>query len=184
MRRKLATVTLSCLLSLAAGAIKTNNAPSSSRGAAFNNIISNYFTTDPFFKAKQRLHLPPSQSKNNKLLPPNAKQDRMSSIPRAPPTQTPIRLKLGPPIQILPTLASKRLPITPPHDQARRDDIVVGDKHDHVIVPAPLLAATGHHYKANKDKSNHDNAALRRQSFSQLIATTDEVRNKIYKLMM
>ena len=59
------TLTLSCVLT-AIGAINTDRVSRESRGAAFNNIISNYFTTDPFFKAKQkaRIHLPSSKNKN------------------------------------------------------------------------------------------------------------------------
>ena len=71
------TVTLSCVLT-AIGAINTDRVSRESRGAAFNNIISNYFTTDPFFKAKQkaRLHLPPSKNRppSSSTVNKNAKQ--------------------------------------------------------------------------------------------------------------
>ena len=71
------TVTLSCVFT-AIGAINTDRVSRESRGAAFNNIISNYFTTDPFFKAKQkaRLHLPSSKNhpSSSSTINDNAKQ--------------------------------------------------------------------------------------------------------------
>ena len=71
------TVTLSCVIT-AIGAINTDRVSRESRGAAFNNIISNYFTTDPFFKAKQktRLHLPSSKNRHSSssTINENAKQ--------------------------------------------------------------------------------------------------------------
>ena len=71
------SITLSCVLT-AIGAINTDKVSRESRGAAFNNIISNYFTTDPFFKAKQkaRLHLPSSKNRpsSSSTINKNAKQ--------------------------------------------------------------------------------------------------------------
>ena len=190
--------TLSFSLVSVVGAINTEVASQKARGSAFNNIISNYFTTDPFFKAKQklRLHLPSSRVKPVKktmLMPANAKQDRMSSISRSSPTPESIRVKLGPPIQILPNLSSKT-PAPRPHPthgmkrKTSGGDIVVGQRNDHqVVVPAPLLAASGanlnkpleNNLRDNKDKSS-DNG--RRQSFSQLISTSDKVQPNVMLL--
>ena len=152
------------------------------RGPAFTNIISNYFTTDPFFKAKQkaRLHLP---SKGKLAGPTNAKQDRMSS-----PAPAPIRLKLGPPIEILPSL-----PQTSRHQQTNQKKVklerstlvvpVVGrrEKDGELVVPAPLLAGVerrkpiGNNYDHNDRHMNNGDQSNRRQSFSQLISTSHEV---------
>ena len=183
-------ITLSCFITVL-GAINTDNLVQESRGTAFNNIISNYFTTDPFFKAKQkaRLHLPHKSSKSIKTLPTNAKQDRMSSI-SAPNHPAPIRLKLGPPIQILPNLSQdlmeKRKP--PPVSvsrlpQSQRQEkldegIVVGVRNDEVVVPAPLLVATGPNAHKKQSETNYNdikNDNSRRQSFSQLISTSNQV---------
>ena len=64
--------------------------------------------------------------------------------------------------------------------------VVVGAKKDgEVVVPAPLLVATGpdhnhnkqfeNNYSDNKKNAERDNG--RRQSFSQLISTSNEVSN-------
>ena len=161
------------------------------RGPAFTNIISNYFTTDPFFKAKQkaRLHLP-SKGKLAGLT--NAKQDRMSSPPPAP-----IRLKLGPPIEILPSLPSLPSPQASRRHQANQKKVklerstlvvpVVGrrEEDDEVVVPAPLLAGVerskpiGNNYDHNDHLLNNGDRSNRRQSFSQLISTSHQVNQII-----
>ena len=169
------------LLGCALAAISAISVPVSARSPAFTNIISNYFSTDPFFKAKQkaRLHLP---SKERLVLKSNAKQDRMS--PQSPP-----RTNLGPPIQILPPLPARE--IRPPQTtrmhqtnqkkvKTRRDPaVVVGAKRDgEVVVPAPVLA---HSDNNEAFENNHDDMVdngdprNRRQSFSQLISTSYKV---------
>lgn len=161
---------------------------STARSPAFTNIISNYFTTDPFFKAKQkaRLHLP---SKRRLPVTSNAKQDRMSSPSPA------LRMKLGPPIQILPSLSAGE--IHPPQTirlhqtnqkkvKTKRDSLlVVGAKKDgEVVVPAPLLAASDNNkaFENNYDDmvDNRD-TRNRRQSFSQLISSSYEDKKQKQK---
>ena len=153
-------------VSLALASLATVLGARQQRGAAFNNIISNYFTTDPFFQAKQkaRLHLPKS-TKTSDLS--NAKQDRKSSTPPPAPPR-PVRLRLGPPIQLVPTLR----PRPPPSPSTRRGpgEVLVGVQRE-VVVPAPLLAAGDTSSRAvNKEKTG-DN---RRAAFSQLISTPSE----------
>ena len=177
-------ILLLCCLLTAATPLKSASVPvakkSVDRSAAFTNIISNYFTTDPFFKAKQkaRLHLPPSGR-----VPSNAKQDRMSS-----PTP-PLRMKLGPPIKILPSLPGRG--VSPPQTirlhqtnqkkvKTERDPVVVvgGKKDGEVVVPAPLLAGSDNNkaFENNfDDPPNNGDTRNRRQSFSQLISTSREV---------
>ena len=153
-------------LSLALASLATVLGARQQRGAAFNNIISNYFTTDPFFQAKQkaRLHLPKS-TKTSDLS--NAKQDRKSSTP-APPR--PVRLRLGPPIQLVPTLRPRPPPSPSPSTRRGPGEVVVGVQRE-VVVPAPLLAAGDTSSRAvNKEKTG-DN---RRAAFSQLISTPSE----------
>ena len=159
-------------LSLALASLATVLGARQQRGAAFNNIISNYFTTDPFFQAKQkaRLHLPKS-TKTSDLS--NAKQDRKSSTPPpAPPPAPPrpVRLRLGPPIQLVPTLRPRPPPSPSPSTRRGPGEVVVGVQRE-VVVPAPLLAAGDTSSRAvNKEKTG-DN---RRAAFSQLISTPSE----------
>ena len=174
---------LGCVLTVLSAIV--DSASVDQRGPAFTNIISNYFTTDPFFKAKQkaRLHLP---TKGKLAGPPsNAKQDRMSSP--AAPAPAPIRMKLGPPIKILPSLAS---PQTSRRHQANQKKVKLEragpvverrKKDDEVVVPAPLLVGLdrtkpiGNNYDHNDDLRNNREQSNRRQSFSQLISTSHEV---------
>ena len=178
-------ILLLCLLT-AATPLQAASVPgpkkSVDRSAAFTNIISNYFTTDPFFKAKQkaRLHLPP---RGRVPVASNAKQDRMSS------PSPPLRMKLGPPIKILPSLPGRG--VSPPQTirlhqtnqkkvKTERDPVVVvGAKKDgEVVVPAPLLAGSDNNkaFENNfDDPANNGDTRNRRQSFSQLISTSREV---------
>ena len=161
------------------------------RRPAVTNIISNYFTADPFFRAKHkaRLHLP---TKRRVSVESNAKQDRMS-----PPLSAPIRMKLGPPIQILPVLPGRERS-TPQTDrlhqtnqrkvktEKRDSTVVVGSKKDgEVVVPAPLLAGSANNKQFGNnfdDLRDNGDARNRRQSFSQLISTSREViRHCSYK---
>ena len=182
-------VLLFCCVLTVLSAIVDSRLSVDQRGPAFTNIISNYFTTDPFFKAKQkaRLHLPP---KGRLTGPPsNAKQDRMSSP--AAPAPAPIRMALGPPIKLVPSLAS---PQTSRRHQTNQKVVklersapvvpVVGrrKKDDEVVVPAPLLAGVertkpiGNNQDHNSDlRNNRDLSNTRRQSFSQLISTSVQV---------
>ena len=65
-------------------AIDTQKMGRVKRKTAFTNIISNYFTTDPFFKAKQkpRIHLPPKPLPRVELsnLPPKNMQQPLNAV--------------------------------------------------------------------------------------------------------
>ena len=155
-------------LSLALASLATVLGARQQRGAAFNNIISNYFTTDPFFQAKQkaRLHLPKS-TKSPGLS--NAKTDRKSSTPPPAPPR-PVRLRLGPPIQLVPTLRPRPPPAPSPGTRRGLGEVVVGVQRE-VVVPAPLLAAGDTSSRADNREKTGDN---RRAAFSQLISTPSE----------
>ena len=148
-------LTLSC-------AIDTDQNGRVKRKSAFTNIISNYFTTDPFFKAKQkpRIHLPPNHlprvelsnmPPKNRQQPPNAQSQQQSSSNIYSPRPVPI--KLGPPIRILPTISraslkhrmltfkkpsSYKTGHSPPQNQGKGK------------IPAPLLVGGGNQEKQQK----------------------------------
>ena len=176
------TLQLGCVLTVLS-AIVVSSARVEQRGPAFTNIISNYFTTDPFFKAKQkaRLHLPPQGRLAGP--PTNAKQDRMSS-PASPAPAPPRMKQLGPPIAILPSLPSLSSPQASRRDQRNQRKVKLvarREREGEVVVPAPLLAGLertkpiGNNYDHNDDLLNNRDQSNRRQSFSQLISTSAEV---------
>ena len=117
----------------------------------------------------------------------------MSSPPPAP-----IRLKLGPPIEILPSLPSLPSPQASRRHQANQKKVklerstlvvpVVGrrEEDDEVVVPAPLLAGVerskpiGNNYDHNDHLLNNGDRSNRRQSFSQLISTSHQVNPLIH----
>jgi len=143
-------------------AIDTDKNGRVKRKSAFTNIISNYFTTDPFFKAKQkpRIHLPPKLLPRVELsnIPPtnmqqplNAQSQQQSSSNIYSPRPVPI--KLGPPIRILPTInkaslkhrmltfqkpTSYKTGHSPPQNQGKGK------------IPAPLLVGGGNQEKQQK----------------------------------
>lgn len=143
-------------------AIDTDRMGRVKRKSAFTNIISNYFTTDPFFKAKQkpRIHLPPKPLPRVELsnLPPknmqqpiNAQSQQQSSSNIH--TPRPVPIKLGPPIRILPTVnkaslkhrmltfqkpSSYKTGHSPPQNQGKGK------------IPAPLLVGGGNQEKHQK----------------------------------
>ena len=149
-------------------------------GQTFTNIISNYFTKDPFFMSKPqnrrqekaavdrpRLHLPrrPPASQDQ-----GSAEQRRASMPASRP------LRLGPPIRILPTVTTLNIkpqrPTTsfqhgrapPPGDQIVRGRIpaplLVGGEEARGPPPRPR-AWTG---RPDLDKKD--------QTFSQLISQT------------
>ena len=144
-------------------AIDTDKLGRVKRKSAFTNIISNYFTTDPFFKAKQkpRIHLPPKNLPRVQLsnLPPqnnqyplNAPNQQQSSSNIYSPKPVPI--KLGPPIRILPTISKNSLKhrmLTFQKPSSYKSGHNLPQNQGKGKIPAPLLVGGGNQQKEQKN---------------------------------
>jgi hypothetical protein len=124
------------ILSATASAAPPRPHSKAPRKTVLNNIISNYFGTDPFFKSKSqkaRLHLPRR---------PPADQGAAPSAPRPRP-QGSRPLRLGPPIRILPSILGLAGPTSRPptsFQHGRGPASLSGGEIVKGRIPAPLLA--------------------------------------------
>ncbi len=126
------------------------------RKTVLNNIISNYFGTDPFFKSKSqkvRLHLPRRPPGDQGAAPsaPRPRPPAPSSWPPAPPAPQPRPpvsrpVRLGPPIRILPSGAGLAGRLTRPPTSFQHGRGPASPSGGEIVtgrIPAPLLAGLG-----------------------------------------
>ena len=143
-------------------AIDTQKMGRVKRKTAFTNIISNYFTTDPFFKAKQkpRIHLPPKPLPRVELsnLPPKNMQQPLNAVHQQQSSSNihsprPVPIKLGPPIRILPTVnksSIKHRMLTFQKPSSYKAGHSLPQNQGKGKIPAPLLVGGGNQEKQQK----------------------------------
>ena len=174
---KLILVLLSALT--LCGATDTEKLKRVKRKSAFTNIISNYFTTDPFFTAKQkpRIHIPkknlngvsvaPSPPKKMVRAPPYPSNNNVGRQPGKVQsvkqqasasnflTPRPVPINLGPPVRILPMMNNK-----PPQAKNRMLTFQKPTSYksgqtvpQNAKIPAPLLVGGGNQKKNQKKET-------------------------------